>query len=95
MTWFALTPVIGGEMLKSELLWAVSTDLGTGRAVGRLDERFEAKGHAYKSLGMTFRVDEVGETLSGELKLTDDTLLGTAAPHVGPGGQVTVAWSEA
>ena len=63
MTWFALTPIIDGENLKPEVFYASSLELGLGRAMGRLDERFERIGRAYLTLGGSFRLDtSPGET---------------------------------
>lgn len=92
MCWFAITPVIGGGLLKSERFWAHSDDAGTGRAMGRLDERFEANGHAYAALRASYRVDRLGLNPKVPPVLTSDTLLGTVAPEVSEDGRVTAVW---
>ncbi len=95
MCWFAITPVLGGEHLKSERFCAASVDLGIGRAMGRLDERFETKGHAYAALLASYRVDRLGATPKAVPVLSADTLLGTITPKVGEDGRVTAMWEAA
>lgn len=95
MCWFAITPVLGGEMLKSERFWAHSEDAGTGRAMGRLDERFETKGHAYAALMASYRVDQLGPAPGAAPVLSNDTLLGTITPEVSEEGTVAAVWVAA
>ena len=95
MCWFAITPVLGGELLKSERFWASSYDSGTGRAVGRLDERFEAKGQAYAAVGVTYRVDELGPNAETLPALSEDTLLGIITPEADADGRFRAVWEAA
>lgn len=95
MCWFSITPVIGGELLQSERFWASSFDLGMGRAMGRLEERFATKGAAYAAVGATYRIDELGPNPEVKAELTSSTLMGTIVPEVDDHGNVTASFSPA
>ena len=92
--WFALTPIIGDQRLKPELFWAFSHDAGMGRAMGRLDERFERTGQAYLAIGSAYRLDSFAHLHSG-VPYTEESFLGIFTPQEQNEGRVVPEWESA